>query len=50
MDCQTSLPWTTQKVLKGANIKLGSVVSDVLGVSGRDLLDAIANVKRPLKN
>ncbi|MGF6949783.1 transposase [Neobacillus sp. B4I6] len=31
-----------QKVLEGANIKLGSVVSDVLGVSARDMLDAIA--------
>jgi transposase len=32
-----------QKVLEGANIKLGSVVSDVLGVSSRDMLNAIAN-------
>jgi transposase len=32
-----------QKVLEGANIKLGSVVSDVLGVSARDMLDAIAD-------
>jgi transposase len=31
-----------QKVLEGANIKLGSVVSDVLGVSARDMLNAIA--------
>lgn len=31
-----------QKVLEGANIKLGSVVSDVMGVSGRDMLNAIA--------
>ncbi|WP_066064323.1 IS110 family transposase [Neobacillus soli] len=30
-----------QKVLEGANIKLGSVVSDVLGVSSRDMLNAI---------
>ncbi|WP_102345945.1 IS110 family transposase [Bacillus sp. Marseille-P3661] len=30
-----------QKVLEGANIKLGSVVSDVMGVSGRDMLNAI---------
>jgi transposase len=29
-------------VLEGANIKLGSVVSDVMGVSARDMLDAIA--------
>lgn len=27
-----------QKVLEDANIKLGSVASDVLGVSGRDML------------
>ena len=32
-----------QKVLEGANIKLGSVVSDVMGVSARDMLNAIAN-------
>ena len=31
-----------QKVLEGANIKLGSVASDVLGVSGRMMLTAIA--------
>lgn len=31
-----------QKVLEGANIKLGSVISDVMGVSARDMLDAIA--------
>jgi transposase len=31
-----------QKVLEGANIKLGSVVSEVLGVSARDMLNAIA--------
>jgi len=30
-----------QKVLEDANIKLGSVLSDVLGVSGRAMLDAI---------
>jgi transposase len=30
-----------QKVLEGANIKLGSVASDVLGRSGRDMLKAI---------
>jgi len=30
-------------VLEGANLKLGSVVSDVLGVSARDMLDAIAD-------
>ncbi len=31
-----------QKVLEGANIKLGSVVSDIMGVSSRDMLRAIA--------
>jgi transposase len=31
-----------QKVLEGANIKLGDVASDVLGVSGRAMLAAIA--------
>lgn len=30
-----------QKVLEGANLKLGSVASDVLGRSGRDMLQAI---------
>jgi transposase len=29
------------KLLEGANIKLGTVVSDVLGVSGRAMLDAL---------
>ncbi|WP_088103050.1 IS110 family transposase [Halalkalibacter urbisdiaboli] len=32
-----------QKVLEGANIKLASVVSDVMGVSARDMLRAIAD-------
>jgi transposase len=30
-----------QKVLEGANIKLGSVVSDIMGVSAKDMLHAI---------
>lgn len=30
-----------QKILEGANIKLSSVISDVLGVSGRKMLQAI---------
>ncbi|MCQ6282802.1 IS110 family transposase [Bacillus sp. EB600] len=30
-----------QKVLEGANIKLGSVVSDIMGVSAKDMLRAI---------
>ena len=32
-----------QKVLEGANIKLSSVVSDIMGVSSRDMLHAIAD-------
>ena len=31
-----------QKILEGANIKLSSVISNVLGVSGRRMLDALA--------
>jgi len=31
-----------QKVLEGANVKLASVVSDILGVSGRAMLKALA--------
>src|SRR5581483_664104 len=30
-----------QKTLEGANIKLAAVATDVVGVSGRDMLDAI---------
>jgi transposase len=30
-----------QKVLEGANLKVGSVLTDILGVSGRAILDAI---------
>jgi transposase len=32
-----------QKVLEGANIKLGSVVSDIMGVSSKNMLHAIAD-------
>jgi transposase len=32
-----------QKVLEGANIKLGSVVSDIMGVSSKDMLRAISD-------
>nr|WP_243767380.1 transposase [Paenibacillus agricola] len=32
-----------QKVLEGANIKLGSVVSDIMGVSSKDMLHAISD-------
>jgi hypothetical protein len=34
------------KLLEGANIKLGNVVSDVLGVSGRAMLDALVAGER----
>jgi transposase len=30
-----------QKVLEGANIKLASVVSDIMGLSSRDMLNAM---------
>jgi hypothetical protein len=33
-----------QKVLEDANIKLASVATDVLGVSGRDMLRALIGV------
>jgi transposase len=37
-----------QKVLEGANIKLGAVASDVLGVSGRQMIEAmIAGTEEP---
>jgi len=32
-----------QKVLEGANIKLASVVSDIMGLSSRDMLEAMVN-------
>ena len=35
-----------QKVLEGCNIKLSSVVSDVMGASGRSILDAIVSGER----
>ena len=38
-----------QKVLEGANIKLGSVVSDIMGVSARDMLHAIAEGEEDLE-
>jgi transposase len=39
-----------QKVLESANIKLGSVASDVLGVSGRKMIEAlIGGEKDPLR-
>lgn len=37
-----------QKVLEGANIKLGSVVTDILGASGRAMLEAlVAGIEDP---
>lgn len=36
-----SLGTTTGALLEGANVKLGSVASDVVGVSGQRMLDAI---------
>src|SRR5437762_6465275 len=36
-----AVAYRIQKVLEDANIKLGSVASDVLGVSGRDMLRAL---------
>lgn len=38
---QTAVANRIQKVLEDANIKLGSVAGDVLGVSGRAMLDAL---------
>jgi len=38
---QTAVANRIQKVLEDANVKLASVASDVLGVSGRAMLDAI---------
>jgi transposase len=35
-----------QKVLEGGNVKLGSVISDVLGTSGRAMLEALAAGQR----
>ncbi len=38
---KTSVANRIQKILEDANIKLGSVASNVLGVSGRDMIEAI---------
>ena len=38
---QTAVANRIQKVLEDANIKLGSVASNVLGVSGRAMIEAI---------
>jgi transposase len=41
IQAKSSVANRIQKVLEDANIKLGSVASDVLGVSGRSMLEAI---------
>jgi len=47
---QTSHIQRIQKTLEEANIKLDSVISDILGVSGRRMIEAmIAGVRNPLK-
>ncbi len=47
---QTSHVQRIQKTLEEANIKLDSVVSDILGLSGRRMIEAmIAGVKNPAK-
>ena len=47
---QTSHIQRLQKTLEEANIKLDSVISDILGVSGRRMIEAmIAGVRNPFK-
>lgn len=47
---QTRHTQRIQKTLEEANIKLDSVISDILGVSGRRMIDAmIAGVRNPAK-
>jgi transposase len=47
---QTSHVQRIQKTLEEANIKLDSVISDILGVSGRRMIEAmIAGVRNPVK-
>ena len=50
IDERAQQPNRIQKVLEGANIKLGPLVSDVMGVSSKDMLRAIANGEDALKN
>ena len=38
-----------QKVLEGVHIKLGSVISDVLGISGRAMLRALAQGEKDVE-
>jgi len=47
---QTSHVQRVQKTLEEANIKLDTVISDILGVSGRRMIEAmIAGVRNPVK-
>ena len=47
---QTSHTQRIQKTLEEANIKLDSVISDIMGVSGRRMIEAmIAGVRNPVK-
>src|SRR6266852_1190786 len=47
---QTSHIQRIQKTLEEANIKLDSVISDILGISGRRMIEAmIAGVRNPLR-
>src|ERR1700740_1968691 len=47
---QTSHIQRIQKTLEEANIKLDSVISDILGVSGRRMIEAmIAGIRNPRK-
>jgi len=50
VQAKSSVANRIQKVLEDANLKLGSVATDVLGVSGRDMLRAlVAGEKDPVK-
>src|SRR4029434_7724965 len=40
---QTSVVNRIHKTLEDANVKLGSVATDILGVSGRNMLQALAD-------
>ena len=46
---QSALANRIQKVLESANIKLGSVVTDVLGVSGRKMIEALIAGEKDVK-
>jgi hypothetical protein len=42
---QTSYVQRLQKILEEANIKLDSVISDIVGVSGRCMIEALIAVR-----